>query len=313
MAISIDQLNAVTTKLFLPTLVNQLTQKIFFMMRLWNKRKVKGAGTKIHQPITFSDEGGGQAYDKTDVFTYNDSDTMTALEIPWKHYHQPIAIHRLDEQANQGREAIQDFLKAKWQNAMVTLKKLIAAGVAGSGTDTDKTLTGLLTIVSQSATYGGIPQATYSWLQAQLDHTAYTMTTDFTDFTEIDKLYLACCDDEEHPSVALTTLKLYAHFKGLMMANQRYTSDKNVANAGWDNILINNQPCIMWTRLGTGKFLWLNEEYLDLFVMKGGQFDQNEGGWIIDPPIKKNDIYFDGNIVCTKCSAQGIMDNITES
>lgn len=259
MALDLDQISAVTRRYFLPELADNIYVGTPELRRLKEKGlKVVDGGTKIVVPLEYA-EGNFQWYSGAETLTTADVDQFTAAQYDWKQASAPITISRLDEIKNMGDAQVVDFVKSKVSAAKKTLSQNLSEGVFNAGTDS-KAIVGLRAIVGTANSIGGISQTTYSWWASQVDSTTTTLG-----MGALESLYMLCCEDNEKPTVAYTTKSLFGKYWALLQPQQRYI-DESSAKAGFESLMFNGIPVLAASNCPSAHWLFINEEYLHLFV-----------------------------------------------
>lgn len=165
MAVSIDQISAVSRRYFLPKLADNIFVGTPELKRAKEKsyQKVDG-GTDIRLPLEYA-EGNFQWYSGAETLNTSDVEQYTDAVYDWRQCAAPIAISRLDELKNMGDAQVIDFVKAKMKSAQKTMAQNMSEAIFNAGSD-PKAPVGLRAIVATSNTIGGIAQSTNSWLNA---------------------------------------------------------------------------------------------------------------------------------------------------
>jgi hypothetical protein len=265
MALTYDQINAITEKKFIPKLVDNIFASTPLMQRLEKKLKKLDGGTKVLQPLNYAQASAGGWYSGADTLNNTDNDVITSAEFDWAQIYQSISISRRDELKNSGDAAKINFVKSKVQIAEKSIKDTVAAGLYNAGSD-PKAILGLRTFVDTDATYAGISQVTYSWWQANVDSTSTTLT-----IPVMQSLWGSCSIEGETPTVITSTQSNYDRFYGLLQPQQRFM-DEATAKAGFTSLLFNGVPFIADSKCPSGHVFMLNEDYLELYVHKEENF-----------------------------------------
>lgn len=164
MALSIDQLNAVTSEYF----VNKLRDNIFDSNPLLMKIKKGGSyksvsgGTQIYEQLNYGTASASGWYQGNDTLSTTDSQNVTAAAYDWCSLFAGVAISEEDELKNSGDSQQLNLLKAKMQIAEKTLADDLGTGLFSDGTNA-KSIVGLRDIVAVDQTVGGISQSSYSY------------------------------------------------------------------------------------------------------------------------------------------------------
>jgi hypothetical protein len=175
MALTYDQITAITEKKFIPKLVDNIFNSNVLLKKLKAKEKLQSGGDKVLVPLAYAQTSASGWYQGSETLDTTDNEQITSAEFEWKQLYANISITRRDELRNSGDAAIINFVKSKVQIAEKTIRDKLSTAIYNVGTDA-KQIQGLRLLLSTSNTYGGIDQSTYTWWQAQVDSTTTTLT-----------------------------------------------------------------------------------------------------------------------------------------
>jgi hypothetical protein len=261
MALTYDQITAVTQRKYIPKLVDN----IFDSDPLLKRAKEKGwyqavdGGTSIFQPLMYAQTTAAGSYSPTASLDTTDNDVFTAAEYAWKFYYANITISGADEHKNMGDAQVLDFVKNKVMAAEMTLKDKIGDGIYSTGgTSTD--IGGLRLIVDTGNTVGAIDQSSYSWWQASTEDSSTTTLS----ISALQTAYNAASINGKHPTVMTATRANYNRLYALLQPQQRFV-DESSAKAGFQNLMFNGCPFIVSAKCPSSHIFLLNEEFLHLY------------------------------------------------
>lgn len=305
MALSYDQISAITQKKFIPKLVDNIFDSNPLLQRGKKKfyEKVDG-GTSIMQPLNYALASASGWYSGADTLSTTDNDVMTAAEYQWRQIYVSMSINRLDEIKNSGDAAILKFVKQKTQIAEKTIMDNMGTALYNAGTDA-KALHGLRHIVSASNTVGGISQSTYSWWAAQAD--ASTTTLSIAAMQSRDQ---ACTIGNEGPTVIITTRALYNGYYGLLQPQQRFM-DSETAKGGFSSLMFNGKPVIVDSHCPSAHMYFLTEPYLHLYYHPDEDFRFEPFQKPINQNVKVAKIFWAGNLGSSNNRMHGVMSALT--
>jgi hypothetical protein len=305
MALSYDQISAITQKKFIPKLYDNIFDSNPLLQRAKKKwyEKVDG-GTSIIIPLNYAQASAGGWYSGADTLSTTDNDVMTGAEYTWKQIYKNISINRIDEIKNSGDAAILKFVKQKTQIAEKSIMDDMGTGLYSSGSDA-KSIVGLRSMLSTSNTIGGISQSLYSWWQAQVDTS--TTTLSIAKMNERDQ---AATIGNDGPSVIMTTRTLYNAYYGLLQPQQRFM-DSDTAKGGFTSLMFNGKPVIVDSHCPSGHMLFLNEDYLHLFYHPDEDFRFEPFQKPINQNVKVAKIYWAGALGSSNLRMQAGMTALT--
>ena len=262
MALTYDQISAITEKKFLPKLYDNVFDSDPLLQRGKKKfyEKVDG-GTSLIVPLNYAQTTASDWYSGADTLSTTDNEQITGAEYQWKQIYANITISRRDELINSGDSQIVNFVKSKTQIAEKTLIDKLGDGLYSDGT-TAKSIVGLRSIVDTNNTVGGIAQGTYSWWQSQENGSDTTLT-----MATLQTMYNSLCINNEHPTVIMATRANYNRYYALLQPQQRFM-DSETAKGGFQSLMFNGTPFIAGSKVPTSHIFMLNEAYLILAVHK---------------------------------------------
>lgn len=265
MALTYDQISAITEKKFIPKMTDNIFKAIPLMMRLKKKQELLDGGTKVLVPLEYAQNAASGWYSGADTLDNTDSNIITAAEFNWAQIYTSISITRRDELMNSGDAQKVNFVKAKVKNAEKTITDLVATGCYNAGTD-PKAIVGARAFVTTSSTYGGISQTDNSWWQAQSD----SSTTTFS-IGALQSLWGSCAINGEPPTLVTSTQANYDRYYAALQPQQRFM-DVEMAKAGFTTLMFNGVPWLADSKCPTNYIYLFNENYLKLYVHRQENF-----------------------------------------
>lgn len=305
MALSYDQISAITLKYYVPKMYDNIFNSNPLLQRHKKKsyEKVDG-GTSIMVPLNYAAPTAAGWYSGYDTLSTTDNDQITAAEYQWKQLYQNISVSRLDELKNSGDAAILGLVKNKVKIAEKNMEDLLGTGIFSNATDA-KSIIGLRQILSTSNTIGGIAQSTNSWWQSNVDSTTTTLSlaTMQTQFN-LATINSAC------PSVLIGTRSLYNSYYALLQPQQRF-SDSDTASGGFASLLFNGAPFIPDSHCPSSNLAFLNEDYIHLWVHKDEDMRFEPFQKPINQNVKVAKIYWMGAYGSSNIRLQALMSAVT--
>lgn len=260
-----DQVSAVTEKLFLPKLVDNVFKSTPLLSRMQKRVEKQSGGTKIMVPLNYAQSSAGGWYSGADTLDNTDSDTITAAEFEWKQIHEPISITRRDELINSGQAAKVNFVKSKMKIAEKSIKDKVAVGLWNNGT-TSKAILGVRSFLSTSNSYGNISQTSASWWQANVDAATTTQT-----IGAVQALHSAAGLNGDSVTVILSGSTRYDSYYLQLQPQQRFT-DAKTASGGFTALMFNGVPWIVDSKAPSTHVVGLNEDALHFIVHQDEDF-----------------------------------------
>lgn len=297
MALTYDQINAITEKKFLPKLYDNIFDSDPLLQRLKKKSYMKlDGGTKIIIPLNYAQVSAAGWYTGAETLSTTDNELITAAEFDWKQLYVNITISRRDELVNMGDSQVVNFVKSKTQIAEKTMIDLLGDGLYSAGTNA-KSIVGLASQVDSGNTVGGIPQGDYSWWQSQEDSSTTTLS-----MAGLQTMHTTLTKNNEGPTVVIGERADYNRYYALLQPQQRF-QDGDTAKGGFQNLMFNGIPFIASSK-STNLYM-LNEQYLHLCVHKDEDMRFEPFQKPENQNVKIAKIYWMGALGSSNCRMQG--------
>ena len=151
MALTFDQITAITNKYYMPKFPELVFKVNFLLNRLWKKGTTPSSGESIKQPIMYQITKGG-AYRPYDTFDISAEDQVTAADFTWKYYEVPITLSRDELLKNDGPEGVRKLMDAKMRLAKEQMAQLLANDLYSNTTnDSSAGINGLDNLLDDAA------------------------------------------------------------------------------------------------------------------------------------------------------------------
>jgi len=260
MALSLDQLTALTHRYIVPKLFDNIFDSNPLLQRILKGGQYQSVsgGTYIDVPLNYAKQTSAGWFSGNDTLATADSDNLTAARFSWCNLYAAISLTEEDILKNGGDAGVIKLLASKSQIAEETIRDYLGTGLYSDGTDS-KSIVGLRDIVAVDQTVGGISQTTSSWHQGQVDSTTTTLT-----ISALNTQFEAAAIGSSKPSVIVGTRANYNRFYNLLQPAQRFF-DSSTANAGFQSLMFNGVPFISDSHCPTAHIFGINEKELHLF------------------------------------------------
>lgn len=306
MALTYNEISAITEKKFIPKLADNIFNSNPLIQRLKKKSYEKlDGGERIMVPLNYALISAAGWYQGADTLDTTANEVMTAAEYVWKQNYANVTILGSEERKNSGSAQILNLVKNKVKVAEKTMMDSFSTGIYNAGSTTNA-IVGLRSIAASiTSTVGGISQSSYSWWQPQLDSS--TTTLSIAKMQERDNL---CTINNDTPTVIATTRSLYNSYYALLQPQQRF-ADTEVAKGGFSSLMFNSKPVIADSYCPAGYMLFLNENYLHMFVHKDCDMKFEEFQKPINQDVKVAKILWMGAFGTSNARLQGAMSALT--
>jgi hypothetical protein len=304
MALTYDQITAITEKKFIPKLVDNIFNANPLLKKLKQNEEMQPGGDKVVCPLNYAIVSASGWYQGSETLSTTDNEVITAAEYDWKQLYANISITRRDELRNMGDSAIINFVKSKVEVAEKTIRDKLATALYNDGTDA-KQIQGLKLAVGTANTVGGIDQSTYSWWQANVDSSTTTLT-----LSAMQGLYGDCGEGTEYPNIAIGDQDMFDRYYALLQPQQRFASSE-MADGGFKSLQFNGIPVVVDANCAAGDLYMLNLDYLKLMPHKDENFRLEPFVKPINQNVKVAKIYWMGVLASSNNRRQGLLDSIT--
>lgn len=306
MALSLDQLNAITHKKIMPKMYDNIFDSNPLLKRIMagGQYQSQDGGTSIDIPLNYAQQGASGWYSGTETLDTSDSENISAARYTWKNLYTGITISDEDELKNSGAAGVLKLVGSKAQIAEKTIKDLLGTGLYSDGTDASS-IQGLRDIVAADQTVGGIDQSAYSWWQAQVDSSTTTMT-----LSALNAVFEDCVIDSEKPTVALATRANYNRYYNLLQPQQRF-QDSAVAKGGFQSLMFNGIPFISDSHCPANHVFFINEKHLHLFYHPQRNFSMEPWQKPLNQQLKLCRILWMGTLASSNNRLHGKLSALT--
>ena len=278
MALSYDNLSALTRDKYVPVLVDNIFNSNVLTHRMLRKSKAAASGNKVLQPLEYGKATAKGFYGGYDVLDTTPTEVFTDASYDWVQAYATISISGKEEALNDGPERVIDLLEAKVKNAEKSLKDLFGTQLYSDNTGSAVTTSGasvsgflgLQNLIDSSGTVGGIARADYSWWSAQEQAAGSSTFSDVAASSgansigrEFRKMYGACAVDNDAPTLIVTTQHVFDAYEESLSGQKRFgASDQSLADAGFQNLLYRGTPVVVDEHCPAGLAFFLNEKYI---------------------------------------------------
>ena len=299
MALTYDQISAITEKKFIPKLYDAVFDSDPLLARLKKKSYMKvDGGTKLIIPLNYAQTSASGWYSGADTLQTADNDQITGAEYEWKQLYANISITRRDELINSGDQQILNFVKSKTQIAEKTMMDKLGDGIYSAGTDSNS-IVGLRVLVDNANTVGGIAQASYSWWQSQENTSTTTLT-----MAALQTMFQTLSINSDSPTVVMATRDNYSRYYALLQPQQR-CMDAETAKGGFTSLMFNGVPFIAGSKVPSSHIFMLNENYLHLCVHKDEDMRFEPFQKPVNQNVKVAKVYWFGAFATSNARMQG--------
>lgn len=309
--------------------VSQVGSQIPLFYWLKEKKRYKPRrGERIEWSVEYDLDETEASYQGIEPLILQERDGVTICEANWKQYYKSIVISGLDKDVKNTGNTIFNLLEQKEKNALTSLQNQMNEHFYLDGTGNDsKQVTGLAAIVAEDPTTGslfGINRGTATWWRNQNVDTngVAWAANDFAMVNDMRDLKIRCgrlkVGDKKHrhPDLILCTENYYLWYgRSIDLMGRRFVN-KNVADAGWDNLMFEGATMIYDedcpADAGSGqKAFFINSRFMELCYAPKRNFSTTAMRDAEDQDGFHAKIFWAGELICTNCAKQGIHQGIS--
>lgn len=300
-----DALLATTMQNYRATLVDNVftDNPLVDWLKAKNRIRTESGGSKLVIPLMYAQNDTARSYDGYETLDITPQDGLTAAEYNWKQFAASIAISGIEEAKNNGESAVLNLLKAKVQQAEMTIAEVMDDMFFGDGTEVGRSWNGLDVLVNDEAgaitTVGGINATTATWWRSEV-HASAGARTD----AKWDNIYLSASRGNDRPDFAITTQALFSHYEAGLAENIRYTQT-NKADSRFEHVMFRTVPVFFDGYCPSGNTFFLNSKYLELVGHSDVWFKTTPFVRPADKDARWSQILCYGNLVVSNRARQG--------
>jgi hypothetical protein len=259
---------------------------LLYMLKKKGNVKTINGGRVIWEDIKVSQNSYVQRIDPTEEITLGYNQTLTGFEYSPKIIVVPVVINALEKAQNAGDAAFLDMLDQRNQAAEDSLMNSVEEDLQGDGSGYGgKSFAGIKSYIvtsTSSGSYGGIARTTYSSIR-NVSVDAPTTFTGATDASNIESRLRNVKNQvlrNGGPELCLAGSTYYNAACDAMSAKQRFTQNKDMLEANFDNVVIEGMTMVLangrvfsgLTRIAADRCYGIRLENFALKMYKGFNF-----------------------------------------
>jgi hypothetical protein len=305
-----NQVLSLTTEHYVKKMEDNVFSSKPFLWGLKQAGKINNYhGTTIEVPLMYAKVANRGSYSGTDVFATAAETGIGNASFDWKQYYALVSFTGIELAKNSGQQAVLSLLKARLEQAEMTVAEELDQMLLGDGTgNSNKDWDGLLKFVGTAAgTVGGIDASTNTWWQSNVNASA---VADAGLIAAMRTRYNIASEGNDHPSNVLTTRAAFEVYEGQIQANQRFLDNK-MADAGFENLMFKAAPITYDTYVAAGDMYFINLKYIDLAKLNDVWFKVSDFLQPTNQDVQFKHIKSYGNLVISNRKRQAALTSIT--
>lgn len=296
-----DALLSTTLKNYTPRIEDNIFSNLpllYWLKEAGHIEKVSG-GEKIVEPLMYGVNTTTAAYSGYDNISTVPQEGITAAVFEWRQYAVSVAISGIEEAKNRGQEQVVSLLKAKIDQAEMSLQESMNLMFYGAASATGKDWNGLANFIAASTataqTADNVSDTNVTTLFGGIDDNATgnawwknkafsfgsggsPAASTKTLLQGMSKLYNDCSRGKTRPEFILTGQAAWEQYESVLQPQLRYQSTKT-ADAGFENLLYKSAPIVWDTDCSATKMYFLNSKFMKLKV--------HSDVWLKSTPFEK--------------------------
>ncbi len=273
------------------------------------KTEVQG-GERIRTHLVYASDPTAKAYTGAETLDTTITEAFTTAFYAWKQYAATIGITGLEEFSNRGEEAITNLLKARTENAMMSLKDLQSRHCWGDGTAANS-ITGIQAIVDASSTLAGLAPGTYTTWAA----TENTVTDTYAQvgYEQLSNAFNTISYGSDMPNAIFTTQVLWEAIERDLVGRGEVGLKEKVGNIGFSSITFKGVSCVFDRDCPSGEIYLLNSRHLKLVCHRDRDFKVSPFVSPDNQDIRTAKVLWMGNMITDERRKLGAVSGFTDT
>lgn len=284
--------------------------------------KVINGGRVIWEDILYAQNAYVQRIDPSEEIELGYNQTITGFEYSPKIIVVPVVINALEKAQNQGEAAFLDLLEQRNDVADASLWNNMELDLQGDGTGFGgKAFAGIQTYISTTPTtgsYGGLSRTSYTSIRNSAVN-APSLFTGATDSSNIESRLRYTKNlivrGPDKPELCLAGQTYFNAAADAMSAKQRFTQDKDMLEANFDNIVIEGMTMVLaggkvfsgLSRIAADRCYLINLNTLALKMYKGYNFQPVEDRVSVNQLVDVSITVGIGQLTCNGSGLDAVM------
>lgn len=314
LASTVDSVLTTTLANYRKKLIDNIFDDFIGLWWFREKGKVRheDGGTSIVEHILYQKSSAGGWYSGYEGLDNTPQEGMRPAEFLWRQCAYSIAISRLEERQNSGKNRMIHLLEAKTYQAEQSIKDNIAAAMLAT-TRATKAIESLYELVDSAdpATgyIGGFSRTGNSWWGSTETASGSFASQGISDMRTLYNT-VSSSAGKDHPDLFLTTRAIYEYYENTLLPQVRYQS-LEMANAGFETLRFKAADIVYDQYADSGIMLALNSKYIGLVIDSQTDFITTPFVRPANQDAKVAQILFMGNVTGNNFRRQGKLTGIT--
>jgi len=275
------------------------------------KEKYLKGGNYIEIPLMYGKNETGGSYRGLEVLDTSTTEGVGNALFPWSMYNIAIAVSNEDLLKNTGEAAVIDLLKAKIEQAKLSMMEDLTDMLYEDGTgNSGKDMLGLQAIVGSGDTLAGIDASTYTWWASQVDSDAVALSTDWMR-TMVNSVRGSGASapvmgaNVGRVDLIVTTQDLYEAYEALVEPHVR-TQETKLGQLGFESLRFKGAEVTWSDNCPSGYMYFLSTDYMSLKCHPERDFKSTPFQTPVNQDGRIAHIQFMGNLVTSNRRRLGV-------
>lgn len=280
------------------------------------KSRTEDGGLSIVLPLEYAVNSTYQRYSGYDTLNINAVDVLTSAEFPWRQIAVNVTASGLELRSNSGDNKFIDMAVKKLKNAVKSAANGMSTDMYSDGTLANQ-IGGLQALVSDAGTgtVGSINSTTYPFWQNLVQSaaaplqggSAITMSASTIE-AQMLQLWIKLTRGADMPDLLVFSDDYYAMYETSQTSLKRYTSEEN-GKGGMMSLKYKSADVFFDSSGGipTSHAYFLNTDYLEMVAHQDANWTIMDEMSSINQDAVVTPILFQGNMVVSNRSLQGVM------
>ena len=310
---NISEIATATIRHHARDVADNITNNNALLAHLKKRGRVKPytGGTEIKVELSYQENSTYKRYSGYEPLDIQPSEVLTSATYGVKQSAVSITISGEEEIANAGKSKMLDLLDERITAAQSTMANNLSADIYSDGTEDDgKQINGLAALISttpNTGTVGNIPRASWGFWRNKVKTAAVLSDVK----QELQKMWLQLVRGTDKPGLIVMDNEVYSAYWGDLQDQQRYASDTDTANMGFENLLFNRTPVVLDGGHGGNapekRCYFINTKYL----MWKPHSERNPMTTDMKAPVNQDalvsQLLWAGNLCMNNASLQGVI------
>jgi hypothetical protein len=291
-------------------LADQIFSHTPLLKYLQDKAQIKkSGGASILVPLMYAKNGTFKWYNGYDTLNTTPSEGLTMGQYKWKNAATSISISGEEERQNSGEGQMFSLIKAKTNQAMLTMKDGVNSALYASS-QVANAIECLPTLVDQTSTKGEISSTTYSWWQAQETTGGSFAGRGLSDMLAMYHTIEKQGTEGGCTDFIITDQNVFEYYERSQVPQLRYTNSK-MADASFETLKYKGATMAYDTNCTSGVMYFLRSDNLSFVVHNNAMFSVGEFKKPVNQDARTAQIIFMGNLVTNSRRKLGKITTIT--